>query len=505
MVMIKLGVAAIVAVGVPVPAAAVVSAIEWEPCANGYECATYEVPLDYHRPGGAQVRLALGRLPALDQAGKLGTIFFNPGGPGSPGRFPLPLTADLHRRFDIVGFDPRGVGASTPFQCFTDAAQAEPMTRILGQFPITEAERVRQVGETEAITDLCERNGGALAGHLSTGTIARDLDRLRAAVGERKLRYYGRSYGSYLGEVYANLFPDRVGAMVLDAVDDPVNWSTGYRPWDSAVPMSYRLDGFPDAQRALGAFLDACAAAVECAFREPGVDLQAKYAAVLDRLAGGPVAVTDPVSGVSTTIRYQDVVGRAHNALTDAGRSVALAKFLQAVATAPAAVGVPVPPAAAPPAARTGPPVTTSFDSILGGGATLCSDSASPRDPLVWQRFAAAADRQARGFGSYDTYLSLPCASWRISDRDRYTGPWNRPTAPILLVANRQGDPATPYSGAQRTARLLGNATLLTLDTFGHGSLGKSACVDTAVTSYLTGGPTPPAGTVCQPDRGPFG
>ncbi|MEQ0560916.1 alpha/beta fold hydrolase [Amycolatopsis sp. NEAU-NG30] len=463
--------AAALAVGALAPAAAASPAgIVWDDaCQAGYQCGHLDVPLSYQDSAAGTVRLAIARLPATDQARKLGTIFFNPGGPGSPGRFAPALTSELHRRFDIVGFDPRGVGASSKIHCFTDPAQLEVLQRAVGTFPLTREAEQRQIADTRTITDLCARNGGPLANHLSTGTIARDLDRLRAAFGEPKLRFYGKSYGSYLGETYANLFPHRVGALALDAVDDPVRWSSG------SAPMSYRLRGYEDGARAMRSFLDGCGA--QCPF---------DYDALLDRLERGPITVTDP-AGRQVTVTYQGAISRIHGFLLDTRSAPQLAAFLRALAD-------PVNPAPA----ETGTP--PDVDSMLGGGATLCSDAENPRDPAVWWDFARKADRIGRGFGPYDVYKTLPCATWNVADTGRYSGPWNRPTAPILLLANRQGDLETPYGGAQRTERLLANARLLSLDTYGHGSRGKSTCIDTWLDRYFVTGAVPASGTLCTPD-----
>lgn len=490
-----LAVTALAAVTIAPVASAAPDTIDWGPCPAGsppgFDCAEIQVPLSYRDPRGPQITIALGRLPATDQKNKRGTIFTNPGGPGNPGRFTDPLTPSLHRQFDVVGFDPRGVGASTPIRCFADEAELEPLKRIFGQFPINPEQEKQHLTDVRSVADSCGRNAGPLLGHVSTANVARDLDRLREAVGEPRLRYYGLSYGTYVGEVYANLFPGRVGAVALDAVDDPVNWSTGYRPGDANVPFSYRLGAFRDAQRALQSFLDACAGDTRCAFREPGTDLLAKYNAILDKLTTGPVTITDPESGKPAKIRYQDVVVRTHNALTDEANSPKLARFLQAVAK-PSGLST------------RDAGVETPFDSAMGGGSTVCTDSSNPRDPAAWSRYARLADQEGRGFGSYDLYLSLPCAFWPVSDPDRYTGPWNRPTAPILLLANGKGDPRTPYAGARRTERLLGNARLLTLDAFGHGAIGRSACIDAALDAYFANGGLPTKGTVCAPDHGPF-
>lgn len=460
--------ASVVALSAPVAAASPAGIVWEDSCQAGYQCGHLDVPLSYQDPSAGTVRIAVSRLPATDQARKLGTIFSNPGGPGSSGRFAPALTPELHRRFDIVGFDPRGVGASSKIHCFTDPSQLEVLQRALGTFPLTRDAERQQIADTKTVTDLCERNAGPLANHLSTGTIARDLDRLRAAFGESKLRYYGKSYGTFLGETYANLFPSRAGSLALDAVDDPQRWTTG------SAPMSYRLRGFEDGPRSLQSFLDAC-----------GEDCPFDYDEILDRLERGPITVTD-TTGRQVVVTYQSAISRIHDYLTDARSAPDLAAFLRALAD----------PATRAPAAGGAPP---DVDSLLGGGATLCSDADNPRDPAVWWDYARKADRVGRGFGPYDVYKTLPCATWDVADTGRYAGPWNRPTAPILLLANRQGDLETPYAGARRTERLLGNARLLSLDTYGHGSRGKSACVDAWLDRYFTTGAVPAPGTVCAP------
>lgn len=273
------------------------------------------------------------------------------------------------------------------------------------------------------------------------------------------------------------------------------------------VPLSYRDPGGPQlrlaadlgSQQALHSFLNACAGTTRCAFNTPGAGLLDKYNGVLDRLAAGPLTITDPATGQSATVRYQDAIARTIESLTNADNSPELAEFLQRLGTATTS---PAAPEAAAPKAAT---ISTPFDSLVGGGATQCADALNPTDPAVWPRYAAATDHRARGFGPYFTYLSLPCVRFPSADADHYAGPWNRHTAtPLLLLGNSQGDPDTPYPGAQRTAELLGNARLLTLDSFGHGSLNHSQCVDDAVDAYFLRLQVPAANTVCEPDHGPF-
>ncbi|MFC0435833.1 alpha/beta fold hydrolase [Kutzneria buriramensis] len=499
--------AALAAVMIPTDAQATRQHLTWQACPADtpvpagalpladYQCADLTVPMSYPDPDGAQIQMAVGRLPAADQAHKIGTIFYNPGGPGNPGRIPPVLTAALHQRFDLVGFDPRGVGASTPLHCFASPDQLAVLQRVAGQFPTTPDQAQRQIADALTIDQWCGQNAGPLINHMSTANVARDLDRLRAAVGESTLSYYGLSYGTVLGETYANLFPDRVRAVVLDAVDDPVNWFTGYHPADANVPFSVRLAADLGTEQALHSFLTACAADARCAFREPGGDLSAKFDRVLDRLAAGPVTITDPDNGQPVTIRYQDAIVRTIEYLTDADNSPVLARFLQALGTSDAVA-----------VQAESTPITTPADNLLAGGATQCADATNPSDPSVWPRYAAATDLRARGFGPFFTYLSLPCVRFPSEDADRYAGPWDRHTAhTVLLVGNRQGDPETPYDGAQRTARDLGNARLLTLDSFGHGSLGHSQCIDDAVNAYFFRVHLPAVGTVCAPDHSPFG
>jgi pimeloyl-ACP methyl ester carboxylesterase len=482
--------------------------LQWTTCPAGtsvpagalpldrYQCSTLAVPLSYQDPNGTKIQLAVGRLPAADQAHKLGTLFYNPGGPGQLGRIPPVLTSELHQRFDLVGFDPRGIGASTSAHCFTSEDQLKILQRVAAQFPMTPAEAQQQIADTLTIDGLCAQNAGPLFNHMSTANVARDMDRLRAAVHEPMLSYFGYSYGTVIGETYANLFPDRVGAIVLDAVNDPVNWTTGYHPADANIPFSVRLGADMGALNAFKSFLAACANTSRCAFNTGG-DLYAKYNRLLDGLVAGPVAITDPDNGQPATIRYQDVIARLVHYLDSADNSPRIAAFLQAVSTAGPAKSI---------ALQAKPtPIVTQFDNILGGGATQCADALNPTDPAAWTRIAPFTDQRARGFGPYYTYLTLPCVRFPSADPDHYAGPWNRHTAnPILLLANSQDDPDTPYVGAQRTAKLLGNARLLTLNTFGHGSLNHSQCIDNAVDAYFIRGRMPAANTVCQPNHGPF-
>jgi pimeloyl-ACP methyl ester carboxylesterase len=499
--------------GAPVPALA------WGACAAttpeetailaDYECTTAEVPLSYRDPHGATVELALGRLPAADPGHRLGSLFWNPGGPGGPGRIPPVFSEALHQRFDLVGFDPRGVGESTQLRCFASNSEASEL--FAWPFPITPDEERRVIDLTAEGTRRCARNGGPLLEHMATADVARDLDLLRQAVGDEQLSYLGFSYGTHLGEVYANLFPDRVRAITLDAVLDPIEWTTGRTPQDAAAPFTFRLGSYEGSYAALLTFLRACRDDERCAFREPGVDLPAKYDTLLQRLRRQPAELVD-ADGQPYTVTYQDVVEGTLGALYSPTASPDLAAALQDLYVATGQprraarrlrhddlVRAPVRPTY-----RLQTP-DEPYAGLEAGPAVACTDSDNPADPWVWPQYARAADRAAPYFGSPWTYGSLPCATWPARDADRYTGPWDRPTAhPLLLVGNRLGDPATPYDDAVSTSRELASARLLTLDSFGHAAFLQSRCIVSAVERYLIELRLPAEGTVCQPDRRPF-
>ena len=494
--------------GAPVPA------LEWGPCPAatpeeeealaGYECSVAEVPLSYREPHGQTIELALGRLPALDQEHKIGSLFWNPGGPGGSGRIPFPFSQALHERFDLVGFDPRGIAASTPLQCFRSNEQA---LRLFGaEFPITLAQERQFIRRNLRGTQLCARNGGPILEHMSTSNVARDLDLLRQALGDRKLTYLGYSYGTAIGEYYANLFPRKVRALTLDGVIDPVEWSSSSR----VSPVEYRLGSFHGTRQALETFLAECAADERCAFREPGVDLLRKYKRLLARVRRAPVELV--LGEEPLVVNYQTAVGITLGLLYEASASPLLATLLQAtweatespaqrVAPQPAELGAGYRPLRALAGRQEEP-----YFGLEWLPAVECTDSVNPDNPWQWPRFARLANRQAYPFGAPWVFFSQPCASWPAADPDRYAGPFDRHTAnPILLIGNSLGDPATPYEDAQQTEGILADARLLTLASFGHTAQGgRSGCIDDAVDRYMIELTLPPRGLVCQPDLGPF-
>jgi len=482
----------------PVPAGPPVPRLRWAACGDGLECASARVPLDYDRPAGATISLALIRLPAGGPGRRAGSIFINPGGPGKSGVQTIRqggrslFSAEVRARFDLVGFDPRGIGASTPLRCFDSLDQALAVLPPF-RFPVTAAEERVWVQADRTFARACARRGGAIIDHMATADVARDLDLLRQAVGDTQLSYVGLSYGAYLGATYANLFPGKVRALVLDGVPDPVAWATGRGTQARTQPLFNRLGSAQGAYATLLEFFRLCdRGGSSCAFSQG--DPRRRFQALARRLLASPAQTSDGL------VTYADLVSVTLTALEDPATWPGLAGTLQQLDSLTRPQG------AAAQGRRTRVAMfQQGYHNILEGlPGVACSDSDNPNHVGAWPRAADASDGRAPYFGRYWTWLSSICQPWPGRDPDRYTGPWTKQTAnPVLVVGNRF-DPATPYQGAVTLARLLPRSRLLTLDGWGHTSEGKSSCVNAHTARYLLTSRVPPRGSVCQPDVVPF-
>jgi pimeloyl-ACP methyl ester carboxylesterase len=498
--------------GAPARAAAppAPAAVAWAACEDGFECATVPAPLDYDRPRGAQIALSLLRLPAADPGRRIGSLLLNPGGPGGSGvdfarEAARVLPAELRARFDIVGFDPRGIYRSTPLRCFDTYEQA---VAVLPPFPYpqTPAEEQAQRVSDDKLAAACARHGGAILGHMSSADAARDMDLLRERLGDRKLTYLGYSYGSLLGQNYANLFPSRVRALVIDGVVDPVAWATGHGREGRTVPVGTRIGSADGAARTLGEFFRLCdAAGPACAFSGHA---SRRYAALAQRLRGNPATIVDPFSGETFTFTYNDLIAVTLSALYQAQSWPDLAYFLDDVQrqVSPAALGrrlatIRATLGLAAPAQEQYP------NDVEGSPGVTCSDTVNPRSLQDWQRSADVAEHRHGYFGRIWNWAWSACRSWpATAGQDRHLGPWTaRTSAPVLVVGN-YFDPATRYQGAVAAARLLPNSRLLSYAGWGHAAyfIAGNPCVDTTVTRYLLTSRVPAAGTVCRPERSPF-
>jgi pimeloyl-ACP methyl ester carboxylesterase len=487
-------------------AVAAVPVLDWTDCGDGFQCATARVPLDYDRPGGAKIELALIRKPASDPARRIGSIFFNPGGPGGSGvdfvhaLAPVLYSDEVRARFDFVGFDPRGIIRSTPLRCFDTLDEALAVLAPMA-FPVTRAEERVWVRSDRALARACAQRGGPILDHMATADVARDLDLLRRAVGDDKLSYVGYSYGSFLGATYANLFPNKVRALVVDGVLDPVAWATGRGDEARTLPFSTRLRSAKGTWETLREFFRLCdAGAANCAFSQGNP--QHRFAELAERLLEEPVQLPDGQGG-TFPFGYDDLVVTALGAMYDPGSWPDLAVFLQQL------WDLAQPDAAAATLrtlrARLGGLQQEDYPNFVEGfPGVACSETDNPNNVAAWARAARAQDRQFRYFGRPWTWITSICQPWPGWDADRYAGPWTRRTANPVLVVNPRFDPATPIHGAVTLDRLLPRSRLLTLDGWGHTTLFSSACIDDHVSRYLLTTQVPPLGTVCQPDVVPF-
>jgi pimeloyl-ACP methyl ester carboxylesterase len=483
-------------------AAAPAAGVDWADCGDGFQCGTVDVPLDYAHPDGRRLSLAVIRLPASDPAHRIGSLLTNPGGPGASGVDFVRFASDVfdprvRARFDIVGIDNRGIARSAPVRCFADTA--DQLGFWSGNpffFPVGRTQERQLAARDRAYTRACGQRNAALLPFISTEFAARDLDRVRAAVGDRLTTYVGFSYGTYLGAVYANLFPQRVRALVVSGVVDPVLQST--------AALTELAGAGAAAEDGLTAFADACARAghVRCPLAAPGQAGPAVRAG-LDRLfrqlrtgplpaphAQPPGAVTVQ-QAVDTTLLwlygasdYPELA--AALAQAEAGDGSALLELARLAGVAD-------------------PPTDVPYDNYGEAFHSYqCADGNLPRDQRVWPAAAAALDRVSPVFGRRWLYRGLACATWPARPA-RYTGPWNRRTAAPVLIVNGLHDPATAMSEARHLHALLGRSALLAVDDLGHATFGNtSTCAATAIDRYLLAGVVPAAGTVCAADHGPF-
>lgn len=478
--------------------------IAWEPCDDDLRCASVRVPLDYDEPDGPTIELALAMRPADDRDARVGALFVNPGGPGDSAVDAVPwyaanLPQAAREQFDVIGIDPRGVGGSTPLRC-------EPAGRAVERpewaFPLTDGQVRGSLRYDRFVRRSCATGANPIIDHMTTADTARDMDLIRQAVGDEQLTYYGISYGSYLGATYAAMFPDRIRAMVLDGVMDPVGYATGRAHDGPPEPVTSRWGSAEGSWKALTRAFAECDRVGEQRCPLAGESTE-KWLEIVDRLRDGPVELG------GERLTYQQVVMTAQGALTGVQHYLPLMEFIDA--RHDAVFGGPH--------EGDGGDAAAAYRRLreprAGGNSgeehltpviegVICADSANPHHPRAWIGAGERNDERAPWFGRMWTWRSSVCANWPGSSQDAYRGPFEAETsAPVLLVAHLH-DPSSPIGGARKLNTLLPGSRMLTLDGWGHGALGESACVGSRVQEYLVSVTLPAAGTVCQQDAEPF-
>lgn len=437
--------------------------LDWEPCPENaaVDCATVTVPIDWARPWKGTLEMAVARKLATDPAAREGTLVYLPGGPGDSGVDRLvngTLPDDLTSRFDVVSFDPRGTNRSEPVQC--DA-------NLVGQLPSTAPDAGATLADvvswTENVAASCREHTGPLLDHLDSVSVARDVDALRKALGERRLNFYGTSYGTLTGQMYAERFPHRIRTMALDSVFDH-SLST-----EELVTSEARA-----AQDSFDQFSQWCAVTTTCALH--GQDPHAVFDELWGRAArgeltdpGNPQRRIDPITLVSQTVnffygpRWEEAAQRL-KALRDQQ-----------------------------------PTVATASDQLLEFPiAAFCADHdteiGSERE---WNRLWRKSNEAAP---TLRTHFAWPvvgmCSAWPAR-----TGNPQHDTdvdgAPTVLLINSRYDPATPHEWAAGVEDQIDDSVLLTYEGWGHTVVEASDCTMSALLDYLVDRVVPAEGASC--------
>jgi pimeloyl-ACP methyl ester carboxylesterase len=463
--------------------------LTWAPCDDPdaddetLECATLAVPLDYGAPDGSTIDLALVRVPAAGD--REGAVLFNPGGPGGSGfeyiaqGGPTIATALGLDGLDLIGFDPRGVDRSNGIRCVDDATQDRFL--YLDDTPDTPEEQALLDEADGMFVDGCLTNYGNTLRHYSTENTARDMDRIRAALGDEQISFLGISYGTYLGAVYATLFPERVRAMVLDSA---------YEPNGDTIEQQYetQLVGF---EHAFDNWVAWCQAEPTCAFTSP--DVGARWDALLQQLDDSPLTGDDGRLANQSTMD----TATAASLYSESEWAVLAAALAGAEAGDPAGI-------LALADAYSGRNPDGTFDTMFQSSAVIrCASGLDQQPPPDPEALAARLREAAPRFGKTITADDL------VSDTDEcgelvgdvtafeigYAG-----AGPIVVVGGTN-DPATPLRWAQEMAVAMGPAArLVTFTGEGHGQLLVSTCVTDIEATLLTRLELPADGTVCDPD-----
>jgi pimeloyl-ACP methyl ester carboxylesterase len=440
--------------------------IEWDDC-GAVECADLEVPLDYADPGGERIEIYVVRTPAAGDL--IGSLFVNPGGPGAGGAqfaevLALILPDEITDRFDIVGVDPRGTGGSAPIRC------GVPAKELYGVDPTIDDDADRQALldiSQEYVDDCAERHGDLLP-HVGTRDVARDMDSVREAMGDDQLSFLGFSYGSAIGQVYADLFPDRIRSMVLDGILE-----LGPTGLELAANQAA---GF---ETALERFVQFCDAAEGCRVAGETLDAIDEVLAMSEEPGGIPAPDADRAAGpgeatlgITYALYSQALWSQLDQALFDARGGDA--SRLVRLADGYISIG--------------------DFEVYF---AVNCLDFSWPTDPDDFLDAAKDTARDAPYFGEELVNDYVRCALWPV-EQDPLEAT-TAPGAPPILIISTTGDPATPYEAGVTVADRLESGILVTHEGDGHTVVADgNRCIDAIVIAYLIDGDAPADGTTCR-------
>lgn len=458
--------------------------LSWHSCASGgFECATMKAPLDYSHPGGSDIKLAVARKKAAGSGSgsRLGSLLVNPGGPGGAAIEYLeryaPQPAAVRARYDMVAMDPRGVAHSQPVECLSNK-QMDRYTQI-DQTPDSPAEVNKLTTAYRDFAKGCASRSGKLLSHISTVEAARDMDVLRAVLGDKKLNYVGASYGTFLGATYAGLYPSRVGRMVLDGAMNP--------ELDSRATNVQQTAGF---NTAFTAFAEECTKHKDCPLGTKSTEAAAKQLSALFKKLDAHPAATGEDRKLTESLATTGVIAamydqrawpllREYLAQAKAGNGRGLLAFSDSYYERK--------------------PNGSYSNQMYANPAVNCLDLAPAFTGPAQVRAALPSFRKASPvFGDAFAWAALNCSYWPVKPTGTAHRIEAKGAAPILVVGTTR-DPATPYSWAQALASQLSSATLLTYDGDGHTAYGRgSKCIDSTIDAYLLHGTVPPKNKHCK-------
>ncbi|MFJ2770866.1 alpha/beta hydrolase [Streptomyces sp. NPDC087300] len=457
--------------------------LDWKKCEGPVadprqRCATLDVPMDYADPRGARTEIAVSRIPAEKRSARRGALFLIPGGPGgsgldSPSTKGQRLPQEVRDAYDLIGFDPRGLGASTQVSCGLE--HGDLATSKLRPWPGPDGSVTENMATARRTSDACARNGGELIRHLSTANGARDIDRVRAALGERRISAWGVSYGTYVGAVYSQLFSGRTDRIVLDSVDNPDPTRVS-RAWIAGHETGVE-DTFPEFAKWASAPGNPDRVARSAAEVRP---LFLRLAKRLDREPiPWPGANPEELNG---NVLRQSML----DAFYDPDRFAGLAQLIKAAERGEV------------PAVPEAPPEEMLQNVTAVGAGTLCND-------VAWPTTAAAYEKDvARSRAAHPLTAGMPrnamlCAAWPFAPREAPVRITDKGPSDILLVQNER-DVATPLKGALKMREALGGrATMVTVNSTGHDAYlaNGNECGDRTVSRFLATGERPDQDTYC--------
>ncbi len=448
--------------------------VDWQSCGTGEQCANVWVPLDYKNPGGSAITLALKKKPATGT--RQGSLFINPGGPGASGVDyvdQIQLGSDVTSAFDVVGFDPRGVGKSTPIDCLSDS---ELDTYVASDpTPDDQSEIQQMVDLWKAMTDGCRGRSGPLMDHMSTVEVAKDLDVLRALVGDDKLNYFGASYGTYIGATYAAEYPLKVGRMVLDGAVDP-----GQSPKNGELSQAKGFEG------ALDAYLKNCVQQ-GCPFGSTVGAAKQKIQNFLTSIDSTPLDVNgrkltegEAFLGIILPLYNKDYWSYETSALRSAlaGDGSQMLYFADQYTDRQ-------------------PDGTYSDNAMEAQSAVNCLDH--PESESLAQIEAGRSQflKASPTFGPAAMWWPYACSNWPAKAEFPQPDFHAKGAAPIVVVGTTR-DPATPYQQAVDLSKMLDSGVLLSRNGDGHTAYGMgNSCIDTTIDNYLVNDAVPPDGKRC--------